>query len=72
MSFFMGKKTTNKGDVLQKGTILGGGGTQKSVNFICTINVYNIYYIYIYTTFGGFIKVARLIRKNVKILRPIA
>ena len=29
MRFFLWEKTTNKGDVLQKGTILGGGGTQK-------------------------------------------
>ena len=40
MRFFLWQKTTNKCDVLQKGTILWGGGTQKSVNFICTIKVY--------------------------------
>ena len=40
MRFFLWEKNTNKGDVLQKVTILGwGGGTQKSVNFICTIKV---------------------------------
>ena len=44
MRFFVWEKTTNKGDILQKGTFLGEGGTQKIVNFICTIKVY----IYIY------------------------
>ena len=39
MRFFLWEKTTNKGDVLQKDTISVWGGTQKSVNFICTIKV---------------------------------
>ena len=39
MRFFLWEKTTNKGYILQRGTILGGGGTQKIVNFICTIKV---------------------------------
>ena len=41
MRFFLWEKTTNKGYILQRGTILGGG-TQKIVNFICTIKVYEI------------------------------
>ena len=43
MRFFLWEKTTNKGDVLQKGTFWGGG-TQKSVNFICTIKIYTHIY----------------------------
>ena len=40
MRFFLGEKTTNKGDILQRGTFLRGrGGYQKNVNFICTIKV---------------------------------
>ena len=31
MRFFLWQKTTNKCDVLQKGTILGGGGVPKKV-----------------------------------------
>ena len=38
MRFFLWEKTTNKGYILQRGMIFGGG-TQKIVNFICTIKV---------------------------------
>ena len=38
--FSYGQKTTNKGDVLKKGSILGRGGSGKSVRFYCTVKVY--------------------------------
>ena len=61
--FSYGQKTTNKGDVLKKGTILGEGGCrEKAFAFIAHLR-----YIYIYKLrrlYSKYIKQTYLWKKN--------